>query len=280
MASNTVPKPAAPIPPKPVTRIWHPELTQLPRLHIARRLFRRFARWIARLTLALITRTTVIGLQRFPSSGPALLAVNHLGDTDAAILLAALPVAADVLGKIELLYDFPVLGRLMDWYGVIWIHRGQPDRRALRCALDAFVQGRFLIIAPEGRYSLVKGLEPGGKGASYLAAKANVPVIPIALTGTGNDNVYGSLRSFRRPRLSITIGERLILSAQARDRLALEEDTRQIMEAIAALCPRLSRRIPLREAAIVGRGMWTSHVEFRGFISIAVRHSFSRLEDL
>ncbi len=237
MASNTVPQPAASLPPKPVTRIWRPELTQLPRLHIARRIFRRFFRWIAKFTLALVTRTTVTGLQRFPSTGPALLAVNHLGDADAAILLAALPVAPEVLGKIEMLYDFPMVGRLMDWYGVIWLHRGRPDRRALRCALDAFAQGRFLIIAPEGRYSLIKGLEPGGKGAAYLATKANVPVIPIALVGTENDNVYGSLRRFRRPRLSITIGDRLILRAEADDRLALEEDTRQIMQAIAALLP-------------------------------------------
>ncbi|MGZ6316207.1 MAG: lysophospholipid acyltransferase family protein [Anaerolineales bacterium] len=237
MASNTLPKPAAPLPPKPVTRIWRPELTQLPRLHFARRIFRRFVRWIARLILRLITSTTITGLQRFPSSGPALLAVNHLGDADAAILLAALPVAPDVLGKVEMIYDFPIVGRLMDWYGVIWLHRGRPDRRALHCALDAFAQGRFLIIAPEGRYSLVKGLEPGGKGAAYLATKANVPVIPIALTGTENANVYSSLRRFRRPHLSITIGERLILRPQADDRLALEEDTRQIMEAIAALLP-------------------------------------------
>ena len=146
-----------------------------------------------------------------------------------------LPVAPEVLGKIEMLYDFPIVGRLMDWYGVIWLHRGRPDRRALRCALDAFAQGRFLIIAPEGRYSLIKGLEPGGKGAAYLATKADVPVIPIALVGTENDNVYGSLRRFRRPRLSITIGDRLILRADTDDRLALEEDTRQIMQAIAAL---------------------------------------------
>ena len=114
---------------------------------------------------------------------------------------------------------------------------GRPDRRALRCALEAFEQGRFLIIAPEGRYSLIKGLEPGGKGAAYLAMKGNVPVIPIALAGTENDNVYGNLRRLQRPRLSLTVGNPVELRAGVDDRKALEEDTRRIMEALAQLLP-------------------------------------------
>jgi 1-acyl-sn-glycerol-3-phosphate acyltransferase len=237
MATKTVPQPTPPIPPKPITEIWRPELTRLPRLHAARRLFRHLARWVAHAVLRLLTRTTISGLQHFPRRGPALLAVNHLGDADAAILLAALPVAAEVLGKIEMLYDFPLVGRLMNWYGVIWLHRGRPDRRALRCALEAFEQGRFLIIAPEGRYSLIKGLEPGGKGAAYLALKGHVPAIPIALAGTENENVYSSLRRLRRPCLSLTVGEPVDLRAAADDRQALEEDTRRIMDALAQLLP-------------------------------------------
>ena len=142
----------------------------------------------------------------------------------------------ETLGKVEM-YDFPILGRLMDWYGIIWLHRGQPDRRALRCALQALAQGRRVIIAPEGRYTLAEGLEPGGKGTAYLAMKAGVPVFPVALTGTGNANVYGNLRRFRRPHLSLTIGKALDLESRATDRAMLERDTRRIMEALAALLP-------------------------------------------
>ena len=237
MTANKLPEAVQPIPPKPISNIWRPELTQLPQLTLSRRFFRRFVRVLARVVIPLLTRSTLSGLEHFPAHGPALLVVNHLGDADAALLLAGLPVAADALGKIEMLYEFPVLGKLMDWYGTIWLHRGRPDRRALRCALQAFEQGRFLIVAPEGRYSLTRGLERGGKGAAYLAVKAGVPVIPIALTGTENRSVYGDLRRLKRPALSLSVGEPLQLMEAADDTGALAENTQRIMETLARLLP-------------------------------------------
>ncbi len=228
---------AAPaIPPKPVTDIWRPDLTRLPSLTASRRAFRRAARLLALLLLRLLTRTSMSGLEHIPKKGPVLIAINHLGDADAAALLAAFPVGPEVLGKIEML-RFPVIGKLMDWYGVIWLHRGQPDRRALRSALEAFQQGRSVVVAPEGRYSLANGLERGGKGAAYLAARAHVPVVPVALTGTQNEKVYGGLRRLVRPRITVSVGEPIVLSSALDERQALNEATRRIMQALAALLP-------------------------------------------
>ncbi len=228
--------PAETIPPKPVTDIWRPHLTRLPALRPARRIFRKSLHYLARFILWLLTSTAIDGQNNLPADGPALLAFNNRGDADAAILLAALPKGPEVLAKIELL-DFPILGKVMDWYGCIWLHRGQPDRRALRCALDAFDDGRLVVVAPEGRYSLANGLERGGEGAAYLGTRAGVPVIPVAITGTQNEYVYGCLRHFRRPRLTLTVGEPLELSHRSISRQVLEADTVRIMQALAALLP-------------------------------------------
>ncbi len=224
------------LPPKPITDIWRPDLTRLPPLSARRRLFRRAFRWLALVLLRLLTRTTMSGLEHIPRGGAALLATNHLGDADAAVLLAALPVGPEVLAKIEMLH-FPVVGKLLDWDGMIWLHRGRPDRRALRSALEAFQKGRLVVVAPEGRYSLGHGLEPGGKGAAYLAERAGVPVVPVAMTGTENSKVYGSLRRLRRPKITVSVGEPILLPARYGNRQGLEEDTRRIMEALAALLP-------------------------------------------
>jgi len=223
-------------PPKPVSEVWRPELTRLPRLHWARRLYRAFWRGFSNFIIVLCTQRTVEGLDNFPQTGPALVVVNHLGDADAPLLVGSLPASLDALGKVEL-YDFPVLGRLMEWYGIIWLHRGRADRRAMRAALDGFAEGRFILIAPEGRFSLTGGLEEGQEGAAFLAVKADVPIVPVAMIGTENEHVYGHLKRLRRAPVTLRVGKAFRLSQQADRREMMRAGTRQIMESLANLLP-------------------------------------------
>ena len=223
-------------PPKPVSEVWRPELTRLPRLHWARRCFRGFGRWLCRTVITVCTKATVEGLENFPRSGPALVVVNHLGDADGALLVGSVPASLDALGKVEL-YDLPILGKMMNWYGIIWLHRGRPDRRAMRAALDGLAEGRMLIIAPEGRYSLIGGLEEGEQGAAFLAYKADVPIVPVAVIGTENAHVYGHLKRLRRAPVTLRVGKAFRLSQQADRHEMMRAGTRQIMEALANLLP-------------------------------------------
>ena len=227
-------------PPKPVSEVWRPELTRLPRLHWARRGYRAFWRWLFELVILVCTKRTVEGIENFPRKGPALVVINHLGDADTPLLVSTLPVSLDALGKIEL-HDFPVLGKLMDWYGTIWLHRGRADRRAIRAALDGFAEGRFIVIAPEGRYSLIGGLEEGEPGAAFLAIIGNVPVVPVVMFGTENQQVYGHLKRLQRAPVTLRVGKAFRLSSQANRHEALREGTRQIMETLANLLPEAYR---------------------------------------
>lgn len=229
-------------PPKPISEVWRPELTRLPRLHWKRRWYRAFWRGLCNLVISLLTKRTIEGLENFPKQGPALVVVNHLGDADAPLLAGSIPASLDALGKIEL-YDFPVLGKLMEWYGIIWLHRGRADRRAIRAALDGFAEGRFIVIAPEGRYSLVGGLEEGQQGAAYLALKADVPIVPVVFIGTENEHVYGHLKRLRRPAVKLRIGQAFWLSQQADRQEMIHEGTFQIMESLANLLPEAYRGI-------------------------------------
>ena len=223
-------------PPKPVSEVWRSELTRLPRLHLRRRIFRGFARWLCWTVIKVCTKRTVEGLENFPREGPALVVINHLGDADTPLLVGSVPTPLDGLGKVEL-YDHPVIGKPMDWYGVIWLHRGRPDRRAMRAALDGLAEGRIIIIAPEGRYSLTGELEEGNQGAAFLAVKADVPIVPVVVTGTENEHVYGYLKRWRRAPVKLRVGPAFRLSEQADRREAMREGTRQVMEALAALLP-------------------------------------------
>ena len=223
-------------PPKPVSEVWRPELTRLPRLHLARRCFRAFGRWLCRAVITICTKRTVEGLEKFPRKGPALVVINHLGDADGPLLVGSVPASLDAMGKVEL-YDYPILGKMMDWYGIIWLHRGRADKRAIRAALDGMAEGRIIVIAPEGRYSLIGGLEEGQQGAAFLALRAEVPVVPVVVIGTENEHVYGHLKRWRRAPVTFRVGDAFRLSQQADRREAMREGTRQIMESLANLLP-------------------------------------------
>ncbi len=128
--------------PKPVTDWWRPELVALSPLTFMRKLTRAFLRGLVKLIAFLLLRMEIKGLEEFPRQGPALIVFNHLGDADVVLLAAAFPIylATEGIGKIDL-YDHWLVGPLFRAYGVIWIHRGQPDRKAIRAALGCLEQG-------------------------------------------------------------------------------------------------------------------------------------------
>ena len=227
-------------PPKPITEIWRPDLVALPRLTLGRRIFRQFTRAVMKLMTLTLMRATVTGMENFPRKGPAVVVINHLGDADAVLLGASIPYMIDGMGQIEL-NDHWFVGRVFRAYGIIWVHRGRPDRKALRAALDGLAQGRMVTIAPEGRQSLIGGLEDGNAGAAFLALKSGAPIVPIAMTGTENDNIFGHLKRHRRARVTLSVGKPFFLQEYPDRQIMLGEGTRQIMESLANLLPEAYR---------------------------------------
>jgi 1-acyl-sn-glycerol-3-phosphate acyltransferase len=151
-------------------------------------------------------------------------------------MLACLPEFPEIIGKIEL-RDDRRLTLLLDWLGIIWIHRGQPDRRAISAGLEAMRQGRRVIIAPEGRESASGALEAGTDGAAFLALKAGVPIVPVTLTGTEFRRVENAMKTLRRTPVTLTVGKPFVLPVQARSPERLREATRLIMETLARQLP-------------------------------------------
>ena len=159
---------------KPRSEVLRPELVRLVPLTRGRRLIRLLVRWLSILLVRLWMRLDVRGLDNIPQHGPAIFVSNHLGDTDLILGFAVSPVSVYPISKIEL-HQIPVLSTILDGYGVIWVHRGQPDKRAVKVILQALSEGHFIAIAPEGRESLTGSLEEGTSGAAYLALKTQAP---------------------------------------------------------------------------------------------------------
>jgi 1-acyl-sn-glycerol-3-phosphate acyltransferase len=222
--------------PKPRSEVIRPGITRLPKLTAWRWIVRRLIGLMARLVVRLCTRIEVTGLEHLQIYDSALVVANHLGDADVIVGVAYTPLKVEIIAKSEL-YDFPILGWLMDAYGVIWVHRGRPDRKAIRAALQALDEKRKVAIAPEGRESLTGGLEEGTGGAAYLALKAEVPIIPVTFTGTENHRIFRNLKRLRRTCVTLTVGSPFQLKKSTSLKEAIQSGTETIMKTLAQQLP-------------------------------------------
>jgi 1-acyl-sn-glycerol-3-phosphate acyltransferase len=146
----------------------------------------KVARFWSRLLLR-ISRVTVAidGLERIDPTAGYIFAANHLSFMDTPVVLASIPVQFRFLAKAGL-FRIPLLGGHLKRAGHLAVPRENP-REALRMMSEAAKvvreRGISLLIFPEGGRSL-EGLQEFKEGAAYLAIKAGVPVVPVAIIGT------------------------------------------------------------------------------------------------
>jgi len=157
--------------------------------------FLRCARPWSRILLAAAgAQTTLEGIEHVPA-GPCLFAANHQSLLDIPALFLVLPGSARFLAK-ESLFRIPVLGWAMTASGCIPIDRSNRARamRSLREAAARVRAGRSVVFFPEGTRSRDGKLAPFKKGGFHLAVEAQVPVVPVAVSGSYRILRPGSLR--------------------------------------------------------------------------------------
>jgi len=136
--------------------------------------------WVARRCCSL----EVVGREKVPADGGVIVAANHVSYLDIPILGCALARRADFLAKAELFRN-PLVGWLFRRLGGVPIRRGALDRAALMEVRRRLVQGRLVVVYPEGTRSPDERLGDPKPGIGMLAARAGVPVVPAYLAGTG-----------------------------------------------------------------------------------------------
>ena len=139
------------------------------------------------------------GLERIPRGGPCVLMANHRCLLDPVTLaLCARDREIRFMGKKEL-FEKPVLGKLFRMAHGFPVDRGNLDMSAVRTALSVLGEGNTLGIFPEGTRSRTGHMLPLLGGASMIALRARVPVVPVYIDGT--------YRPFRR--IEVYVGEPL-----------------------------------------------------------------------
>jgi 1-acyl-sn-glycerol-3-phosphate acyltransferase len=150
------------------------------------RILHEFARFWSRLIMKTICSPVKIsGLEKIDTSKPHVYAVNHASALDIPVLYVYLPFQFRILFKKELL-SYPVIGWHLKRSGQVCIDQQAPSRSiaSIRSALKSLLAGMPLVIFPEGGRTPDGEIKPFLPGAFFLAIKAQVDIVPVALVGT------------------------------------------------------------------------------------------------
>lgn len=164
-------------------------------------------------------KVKVEGLEKIDPHRSYVFSANHLSYMDTPVLLANIPEFR-FLAKSGL-FKIPLLGTHLATAGHISVPRD--DARAAVKTMTTAAQlirdhGISVLIFPEGGRSHTGELAAFQEGAAYIAIRAGVSLVPIALKGTREVLPFGS-GHFRSGPVTMRIGDPISTDqAQLRDR--------------------------------------------------------------
>jgi 1-acyl-sn-glycerol-3-phosphate acyltransferase len=160
----------------------------------------------------------LVGYDRLPDEGPAILCPNHISFLDSAFLMLTAPRNISFIGKAEYMdswktkFLFPAMGMIpVDRSG------GEKAQTALGTAADVLQRGELFGIFPEGTRSRDGLLYKGRTGAARLALDVGCPIFPVGIVGTDAIQPPGAKAPKPFKHCTITIG-RPIRPERYRDR--------------------------------------------------------------
>jgi 1-acyl-sn-glycerol-3-phosphate acyltransferase len=185
--------------------------------------------------IRVLVRPRVIGGERVPVGGGALLAGNHISGWDTLVIPAMLPRQMTFPAKAELFVGRGPVSRVVAWFvravGILPLDRagGRASASSMDVVLEALREGQVVGIFPEGTRSPDGRLYRGRTGVARLALATGVPVIPVGVQHTRPPSWH---------RAVVRFGEPLDFSAYAgagNDRDVLRHVTDEVMAAIQEL---------------------------------------------
>lgn len=145
----------------------------------------RIARLWARCGVRISSSKLVIeGAENLRKHPVAVYTSNHTSYMDTPVIFASLPFQFRILAKKDL-WHWPLIGWYLQRSGRMPIDIENPHASlaSLGGAVKALRAGMPLFVFPEGGRTVTGELRPFLSGAAYLAVRAQVPLVPIALAG-------------------------------------------------------------------------------------------------
>lgn len=179
-----------------------------------------------------LIKMTITGKKNLPKNGPYILAPNHIDDID------PFPLAGAVNKPITFLMaqDQAKIKWYKYWapwsYGTLLVDRKKIQLSTIKAVHKQIQKKEIICIFPEGT-TIGSGLKKAKNGASFFAARHEIPIIPVAISGT--EKALPAIKRFQRAKVTLSFGEPII--AKKEDIKKLNELTAQTMEAIKKMLP-------------------------------------------
>lgn len=123
----------------------------------------------------------ISGLENIPADGGCIVCGNHISNHDAVLVASFYKRKCVFLAKKELFV--PGISGFLKKLGAIPVNRGANDLGAIKASLRALKGGMPLVLFPQGTRCKELRFEDFKNGAPFMSIKANVPIIPVGISG-------------------------------------------------------------------------------------------------
>lgn len=187
--------------------------------------------WISWILAGCGIRVVPEGVDELDPNDPAVFMSNHQSVIDIAALVHTIPFTFRFVAKRELT-RIPLFGWAVALGGHVIIDRGNRPKamRSLEEAARQIAGGTHVIMYPEGTRSPTGQLQAFKKGGFHLAIAAQVPIIPVTVSGTQRITPKHSLR-IESGTVKIRYGKPIPTKGLTpADRHALAEEVRRAIQ--------------------------------------------------
>lgn len=199
-----------------------------------------FSKWfittLLKIYFWLTLRLDASDIQKIPLQGPFIVISNHTGQIEVPVMVTLLqPRKISGWGKAEAFENLFLRWVFWAW-GIIPIHRGEADMKALKDALRALQDGCFFGIAPEGTRNKTGVLIRAHPGTALLALRSGAPILPLA--HWGGEAFLKNLRGFKSTDFHLRVGEPFKLKVEGKVSAEMRQEiVDDMMYEIAKLIP-------------------------------------------
>lgn len=192
----------------------------------------RWSRPLGRFLDHVVYKTTILGRENIPHTGPVVFAANHLSYLDGPVMVGASSRYMHVMVRHDMFRGF--LGRVLHASGQIPVNR-HGDRAALQFAKAVLERGDCVGILPEGTRGSGDAAAMSG-GVAWLALNSAAAVVPVAILGTRHSGEHRDKIPAPRRRLHVVFGEPLRITREpgVSGRVSMDRATEQIRLRLAA----------------------------------------------